>query len=287
MSKVPLTHHELLRHHFTTGEGTPLVLLDLTNEAYHDPRCTGYSKSDLLLARRSLAHLHARKSRSEPQEPTPSMLMGSAYHAAILEPDLFEKEWIARPAGMRAGSKAYDEWMANHAFGKTELSAEGFGNVLRVRDAVSRHGDVRSILDARGYVEPSYFWKEDFHGTVLKSRPDKAILSGVVVDFKSTEDARPAAFRYSIRDYGYDLQAVMQIDGFLGVHEIPAQHIMVAFEKQAPFGVYCYEMKPADIIDTRNRLHTIIESLAPSIASNEWPGYPPGIHTIELPPLRA
>lgn len=62
---------------------------ELSNEQYHAH--PAISKSDLDKISRSPQHYKHKKENPEPE--TPSMLRGRAVHAAILEPDLFAKEY--------------------------------------------------------------------------------------------------------------------------------------------------------------------------------------------------
>lgn len=72
----------------------PGIYDSLTNAEYHAG--PGESKSLLDLVRRSPAHYRARKleaNDNEPHQPTPAQMIGTAFHALLLEPQEFVKEY--------------------------------------------------------------------------------------------------------------------------------------------------------------------------------------------------
>ena len=74
----------------------------MNNEEYHSS--PEISKSDLDAAAKSGVHfLH--KKEGPKSKPTPAMRIGSAFHALILEPDVFENEFIYKPEILNARSK--------------------------------------------------------------------------------------------------------------------------------------------------------------------------------------
>jgi len=54
-----------------------------------------------------------------PTEETAAMAFGTAFHAAVLEPDLFAGTYIARPEGLDGRTKAGKDWAA-------DVEAKGF-----------------------------------------------------------------------------------------------------------------------------------------------------------------
>lgn len=69
----------------------PGIYTDIPNDAYHAG--PGISKTGLDLFHRSPFHLHAIKSGMFPKPETKSQYIGRAFHAAILEPDVFAREY--------------------------------------------------------------------------------------------------------------------------------------------------------------------------------------------------
>ena len=69
----------------------PGIYADIPNDAYHAG--PGISKTGLDLFHRSPFHLHAIKSGMFPKPETKSQYIGRAFHAVVLEPDVFAREY--------------------------------------------------------------------------------------------------------------------------------------------------------------------------------------------------
>lgn len=69
----------------------PGIYTDIPNDAYHAG--PGISKTGLDLFHRSPFHLHAIKSGLFPKPETKSQYLGRAFHACVLEPNVFAKEY--------------------------------------------------------------------------------------------------------------------------------------------------------------------------------------------------
>lgn len=69
----------------------PGIYTDIPNDAYHAG--PGISKTGLDLFHRSPFHLHAIKSGLFPKPETKSQYLGRAFHACVLEPSVFAKEY--------------------------------------------------------------------------------------------------------------------------------------------------------------------------------------------------
>ncbi|GAS98790.1 RecE, partial [Mycolicibacterium canariasense] len=57
----------------------------------------------------------------------------------------------------------------------------------------------------------------------------------------------------------------------------------IAQEKEFPYEVTVHESRPTDVNRGRALNRKAINLWAQCHKSNEWPGYPPGIHTIRHP----
>jgi hypothetical protein len=65
------------------------------------------------------------KKKGQNQKPTAAMRIGSAFHALVLEPDVFENEFIYKPEILNARSKDGKEWKARQEeAGRTVLSED-------------------------------------------------------------------------------------------------------------------------------------------------------------------
>jgi hypothetical protein len=133
----------------------PLGLVEMTNGQYHGSK--GVSKSHLDAINRGdryYWHRYLNPDR-EPEEQSPALIMGSAIHSAVLEPDLFPSEYVMAPTDINrrtnVGKEAYAAFEKANA-GKTVLDPDDYSTCIAVRDAVHNH-PVASGLLQRGKAE--------------------------------------------------------------------------------------------------------------------------------------
>ena len=97
--------------------------IQLTNEEYHSKK-EYISKSALDAANKSGLHFQ-HYVEGPKSKPTPAMRIGSAFHGLILEPDVFDNEFIYKPEILNARSKDGKEWKARQEeAGKTVLNED-------------------------------------------------------------------------------------------------------------------------------------------------------------------
>jgi exodeoxyribonuclease VIII len=188
----------------------PTGLLDMTNEQYHS--APGISKSHLDVIKLSpfaywREYLDPER---EPREETPDMALGTAIHAAVLEPDLFESNFaVTPPFNMRtnAGKQEFATFKAENP-GKQILRPDDRDMALRCRDAVHRH-PVAAALFRNGKSEQTFFANDPATGALIKCRFDYLHDGGgMAVDLKSVKDGAVyrEAFRREIANHDYMLQ---------------------------------------------------------------------------------
>jgi len=255
-------------------------------EEYHAG--PGVSKSDLDLIARSPAHYRAQK--AAPREATPAMIIGSAFHTATLEPEKFDLEFAVAPEGIDRRTKAgKEEWAAFEAAsaGKTVLKAEDADRVKEMALAVLAH-PLAGPLVRGGVAERSLYWEPSVvEGIVSKCRPDyvKSLDEGhyVVVDLKSTEDARPWAFERSAWNYRYHVQAAYYWDGCTdALGHAPDAFVFIAVEKAPPYAVVVYEASVEMMGAGREEYFRNLRTFKECLDSGEWPAYP--VEIMELMP---
>jgi hypothetical protein len=223
--------------------------LHLTNEAYHQG--PGISKSHLDVAAVSPAHYWAAyvDPNRAPREATPAMVLGTAIHTAVLEPDLFLPQYVQEPDISRrsnAGKAEYADWVQANT-GKTVLTDAQWKAALGVRDAVLRHPEARKLL-ASGAAEQSFLAVDEQYRELVKCRTDWLDWGALrIVDVKSTDDARPEQFIRSVLTYRYHVQQAWYEDVIsqaLG-EEPPRTWVFLAVEKTPPYAIGLYTLPSA------------------------------------------
>lgn len=251
---------------------------ELSNDQYHALTMV-IGKSHLDEVAKSPAHYYARflaPDRVQP-EPTPAMVLGSATHTAILEPHLFDEQYVLAPQ-IRRGTKAWAEWEAK-AEGKTLLKQEDYDTIQRMAEAVHKHPASRFLLELPGQVEQTVRWRDEATDQDCKCRPDWRSADGrLVVDVKTTEHADPRMFAQSVAKFRYHVQSHWYLRGTGAT-----QFLFVAVEKSAPYLVAVYVATPEMVAAGARAADRDLALIAECKATDRWPGYPDTIQPLDLP----
>jgi hypothetical protein len=270
----------------------------ISAEQYHSlPYCSN-SRLNLLL--RSPAHLQAEL--AAPREATPAMKLGTAVHMAVLEPERFaahytvagqcegikkDKARCSNPGTHRVGG----EWRCGvhalfidrdpvDALAPTDLEAcIGIGAALR------SHPRIRPLLSGPGHNELTVIWDDAETGVRCKARIDRLTedFGGVLVDLKTTTDARPEPFGRKADAMGYHRQPCLYQEG-LAAHGWETSHmVLVAVEGERPHGMVGYRQREFGALLAREELRVLLRRYAECMESREWPGYPVDIQELPLP----
>ena len=257
--------------------------VQLSNEEYHSKE--EYSKSDLDAANKSGIHLQYKK-EGKKQKLTPAMRIGSAFHALVLEPDVFETEFIYKPEILNARSKDGKEWKARQEeAGRTVLNEDDKEQLQAMTKSLLACKPANELLDADGLAEQSFFWKNEQTGLNCKCRPDYLFKDGsTIVDLKTTTDASLKGFGRSVCNFRYHVQAGFYLHGIeqtTGVR--PDRFIFVAIEKTAPYGVGVYEADSAMVANGFEQAMIDLQKIAEWRRTENYTGYTEEIKQISLP----
>lgn len=265
---------------------TRITMNNMSNEAYHADTAR-IGKSGLDLINKSPAHYYAKylDPFREKEKQTPALLMGSAVHAAILEPTKFVELFAIEPEVNRRTNEGKDIVAAFELAnkGKTVITAEMFREANKLKDAVRKHPAAQALLES-GVAETVLTWRNNEFGVGCKAKPDFLSSTGFIVDVKTTEDAGPNDFGKSVINFRYDVQAAWYIDGYKQVYgEYPRGFAFIAVEKKPPYAVAVYYV-PNPIFDMGRRKYLQnLATYAECLHSNTWPAYSNEIVELTLP----
>lgn len=207
----------------------------LSNSEYRSVKA--YSKSDLDNANKSVALLDWNKSVARSKSDVADI--GNATHAALLEPDVFENEYIKMPKfdkRTKAGEEQAAEFELN-MIGKTVLSNDDYELVIGMRDSALSHPIINKLLTSKGESEVSIFFEID--GIKCKCRPDRIVDPSVfnqhiIVDVKTCADV--SKFNFSARDYRYDVQDAFYSRGYQELTGHKPRFLFAVIGKNKVFG---------------------------------------------------
>lgn len=252
----------------------------MSNEDYHKEEAV--SKSDLELFHRSPAHYKAK----ELKEPTPAMVFGAAFHTFVLQPELFEKEYAVMPKDLKLTTIEGKAFAMTEQGNHRELIKWNDYQIMRdMMISLADHDTAIKLLQSKGPREISAFWTDKRIGLECKLRADLITSeSNVVVDLKTTVDARPEVFMRQAANLHYHWQASHYLGGITAITGVEHKDfIIIAVEKEPPYAVAVYHFDDAMIYCGEEELKILMDRMKECKEKDEWPGYQDEIQPISLP----
>ena len=253
------------------------VNYDMTNNEYHSQPHLSSSGAKTIALQSLADYKHGER------KETTAMLMGSAAHTLVFEPNQADTIW--QWDGRRAG-KEYNEFKesADEA-GAIILNTKEYDQVNRMAEAVRANPAAAELLSGELVCEASVFAQDPLTGVELRARPDGWRTDiACVLDLKTTIDPSPEGVAKQTANLGYHIQEsfyrrVMELDG----HEVD-RFIFIAVGKDAPYKVGIYELDAQSLNEGDAAVQYALEQYAIAQANNEW-GYDYGdLTTIRIPP---
>lgn len=261
------------------------IILGMPAEEYHQRSLDVATSSGLrILAAKTPAHYRAYIQSPQMKE-TPALLFGRAYHCAVLEPDVFAKQFKVSPSfgDLRSSRnrEARDEWIAENP-GVTVISAEDAIRIRQMRDALLSHPVAAGIMK-NGQSEVTLQWVDVETGVRCKARADWRQPGRFLMDLKTTDDASPDAFAKSAHKYGYHIQDAHYCEGSKACGDAVENFLVLAQEKEYPYLPAVYAVDMAAEVRGYELQGRAMRTLRDCINNDKWPGYHAGISQLSLP----
>lgn len=259
------------------------IIYDMPAAQYHAHPTI--SKSGLDLIARSPAHFKYAPAREE----TRTMLIGSATHAAILEPALYAKNYLpVREADDRSSSAWKAAKKAAVGAEYELLTGPESERIDAMSAAVRRTPGITQLLASPGRSEVSIFTTDPITGLQVRIRIDWLVLETLrAMDLKTTQDLRNDKFAKSVIDYRYHVQQAFYSDAFQWETGERLRFDFGVIESAAPHVSKLLSL-PDDLVEYGRMLYRRdLETYARCLDRNEWPGPEPEITTLITPPWLA
>lgn len=269
------------------------IVFDMSNEKYHS--MPAVSSSQLKEVLRSPAHYFAKyvADDREPTEATADMQLGSAAHVLFLEPQLFDREVVVAPECDRrtkVGKAAWEQF-SELSQGKIIITADQLKSVQGMVLSLRAHPFNRIVMEGKGHREASIFYRDLESGLACRVRPDYHIApcadwpNGLILDLKTTEDARPAAFSRKIANLGYHTSAAMYCDGFQAYYQTDTrpEFLWLVIERSRPYACAAYQATDETLFIGHAKKREALELIAHCQRMGQWPSYSPLVEPIALP----
>lgn len=237
--------------------------------------------SRLRLMLRSPLHYHA----NVPEESS-TLDESSALHAAILEPDTFDAQFIVKPEGYDGRKSEWKSWKENEAAGRELLDADFPDMADAIRLCLALHPVVDAIMQAdRKHTECSLHWIDKLTSEPMKVRLDMLSMyerQGCIVNFKFVRFAARHSFNMLRAKLHYHMQAAISLDGANAIAPANRRYVWIACEKSPPYGVATYEATEPMLMAGRSLYINCIKRVQACRKANHWPGYNDSIEMLDL-----
>ena len=252
----------------------PGIYQGISNEKYHSAEMS-HIISNSYLGRLSTVPAAAKV----PQEDTGTFQFGRAFHAFVLEPNVFYKTYfIAENRGkQKKEDKEYWLQIAQEQSDKEIIKLEDFETIQEMDKSIKGH-PFASELMKKGVSEQTIIWQDEETGLLCKVRPDRtpAGEKGVILDLKKTRDAGEHSFQSSCVKYGYARAAAMYMEGYskaTGILYADLIFTLIAVEDTPPYRIEVYPMSTDFIQYGWTEMHRLLRIEYKCRKNNHWPNY--------------
>lgn len=182
---------------------------DLSNAEYHKSK--GISKTGLdYIAENPASYIWALNAPVD-HEKLKALDMGKALHCILLEPHVFDTEFVVAPDLNLRTNAGKDEWKEFQEENKdrTIITFDEDRQIKLMRESVMAHPTARWIFEQEGINEGSIYWIDDETGELCKCRPDRMLKDRpLIIDVKKVAgmdrfESHAEEFRYHVQDAMY------------------------------------------------------------------------------------
>lgn len=214
------------------------------------------------------------------KEESNAMALGTAIHCVVLEPDAFRARFHRGPEDRRGlrWKHLKDEW------GEGLLTADQYDLCLLLRDAIKDNPYIKKLTGSGAYREITACSTDPETGLQCRSRADAYIPGdSIMCDLKTTNDARKAAFKRTVKRFGYHVGEAHYTKTWLDAGGAPLNaFVFVVVEPEPPFALKIYELDADAVAEGEAIRAKTMLTIAECKASGVWPGYPEEPEVIGL-----
>jgi exodeoxyribonuclease VIII len=262
----------------------PGIRYGLSFDAYN--ALPGIRAGHLSRMRRSPLHYQSALSFDERTAP---MRLGTAAHCAVLEPERFEREYIAWTRKSEEGNacprrgKYWEAFQVEHP-GKEILTEQEMETAITLSCVVERCEEAMAYLRT-GKAEVTLFGEVTLSSIVdarydgltrqAKARPDWLHIDGghhVLVGLKTARDASPLVFGNAAYRLGYHISWAWYFDLYRSLTGIEAEVREIVVENNPPYDVVVYKITPDIIHQGRDDYQALLRQLVQCERDQCYPG---------------
>ncbi len=227
--------------------------------------------------------LYYRWQKDHPEPPTPQMILGTITHRMILEPDRVGDFVVYgdKPNEKVRMGKVWEEFKQEHE-GHTIITRTERDAMVQIAVAVRRSPVIAALLKD-GRSEVSMVWKDTEMGHMCKGRMDYLREEPMILDLKTTKDARPFQFGNQAYKLGYHIKLSMYQDGYFALNGELAPVKIIAVENKPPYDCAIYSVSSDILQQGAEDYRRLMLRIKECEESGMWPGAVEGEAALSLP----
>ena len=252
------------------------IIENLPAQAYHSDDAVG---SSLIRKLQTSTPMHALAMLATPMA-SPAMALGTALHAAMLEPENDLAQAVVQPdidKRTKAGKEEHATFAALHE-GRCIITPDQAQQLSGMVSACLKDWRIKHALSACKKREVSAFGS--IGGHKAKARLDAWNGHGMVLDLKTTRDLA-CDFEKSIANFGYGLQAAWYREVLRSVFRSEGRlmpddfsFVFLVVETTYPHGTAVYRMSDEVMDCYSDRLVELQKQWWECVLKNEYSGWP-------------
>jgi hypothetical protein len=233
---------------------------------------------------------HYQHSLNFKSDPTPAQEFGTKFHMAVLERERFLKTYKVMPdfgnQTFKANKEAKAAWLKDQPEGQEFITDKESTQIKEMVESLMLKESFKKLVSAPD-MQTELAITAKLHGRDCKIRCDAVSISKkIIIDLKTTISARPEAFRYSVRDYGYDVQAAFYV--LVAAAETKTDpkewsHYTIAVEKEPPYENQVFGYTEEAITYGASEILRAFTILKDCEETKEWYGYPDIVMPLDRP----
>jgi exodeoxyribonuclease VIII len=231
-------------------------------------RWEGLSPSRVKLAGDSLLAFRWAELNPDSGKQTPQMMLGSAVHCALLEPNSFKNRYAVYE-GERRG-KAWQQFAEDNAAFQILTQAEHDKAWACARGAAANPLAAK-LLKSASHVELSMRWIDPLTQLQCKGRPDGSIDGGDMLDLKTISKLDARTIQRNIIEYDYAMQIAAYLDGYFQITGQVKPASIIFVETQPPFDCAVVEFAEWETVGA-SRWQSLLNKIAQARRDNHYPG---------------
>ncbi|QDP63909.1 MAG: putative exodeoxyribonuclease 8 [Prokaryotic dsDNA virus sp.] len=254
-------------------------------DPYHiyNPDDPSISKTGLDQVNKSPALYYHKTVLGNDRSDSRPLIFGQAFHAAVLEPLVFEDNYAVMPAELAAmdkrrkeGKQALADWKAEqigpNGLAKIVLTKAEGDAIAGMTAGIFANPCARSLIQRAAIVEKAFYHQhEKYENVKVRCKPDLITSDGVVCDLKSTAASLVDWHVKAAEPYRYDVQDAFYSDVLRSCGQEVSDFLFIVVEKTAPYDCAVFGLTDYDRQRAQTEVDVDIAVYSACLAAGEWP----------------